>query len=154
MRSPSHPRPGLRAVLLFSFVALLPLSACGKKRKEPVYREAPPQPVNPHFVTITWTASKSKVFGYNVYRSSGKSKPEKVTDGIVFGTEYTDHTAIGGQTYTYFVTAVDFKGVESDPSAKFTVKVPTAVAPPGGTAAGAPSNGSPAPPSTPTPAKP
>lgn len=144
-----YSRPGWRAVLLFSFVGLLPLSACGRKRKEPVYREAPPQPVNPHSVTITWTASKSKVFGYNVYRSSGKSKPEKLTDGIVFGTEYVDHTAVGGQTYTYFVTAVDFKGVESDASQKFTVKVPTALSAP----ANAPAGNAPAP-ATPSPPKP
>ena len=143
MRASLYPRPGLRAVLLFSFVGLLPLSACGKKQKEPVYREAPPQPVNPHFVTITWMASKSKVFGYNVYRSSGKSKPEKLTDGIVFGTEYVDHTAVGGQTYTYFVTAVDFQGVESKPSEKFTVKVPTAVAAPAGKPAPEPAAPSP-----------
>ena len=119
-----------------------------------MYREAPPQPVNPHFVTITWMASKSKVFGYNVYRSSGKSKPEKLTDGIVLGTEYVDHTAVGGQTYTYFVTAVDFKGVESDPSQKFTVKVPTAVAAPVGAPANAPAS-NPAPePAAPSPPKP
>ena len=153
-----YSRSALRATLLFSFVALLPLSACGKRQKpQVVYRQGTPQPVNPHFVTITWTASTSKVFGYNVYRSSGAAKSqkiEKITDGIVFGTQYTDHTAIGGQTYTYYVTAVDFKGLESKPSAKFTVTVPTTIASPSSTPASPPAGGTsstPSPPATPKP---
>lgn len=121
----------------------LATTACGRKRREEPHLVPPkPQVVNPHFVTLTWTASKSKVHGYNVYRLTPSGAPEKLTDGIVLGTEYTDHTAQGGQTYTYFVTSVDMVGTESKPSGKTTVTVPTAITAqpvsPAGTAANPP----------------
>jgi hypothetical protein len=128
MRKPSHSSPAARRVCLFVFVALSFLAACGKKQHAAVLREAPPKPVNPHSVTISWTASKSTVHGYNVYRASPPAAAVKITNGIVLGTEYTDHEAQAGQTYTYFVTSVDFKGVESKPSPKVTATVPTTVA--------------------------
>lgn len=132
MKSPSHRlhRSRPRRILALGLLLALSLAAsCGKKQPERQL-DAPKQPVNPHYVTLTWTASKSKVHGYNVYRLRPTGPPEKLTDGIVLGTEYTDHTAQGGETYTYFVTSVDMIGVESKPSGKTTVTVPTTITPP------------------------
>jgi fibronectin type 3 domain-containing protein len=126
MRNLVHFSPGLRGFCLFSFVALTLVAGCGKKADP----QTPAAPVNPHSVTISWVASKSQVAGYNVYRSSGSGNPVKLTNGIVLGTEYTDRTVAAGQTYSYYVTSVDFKGIESKPSGKITATVPTTVTPP------------------------
>ena len=108
-------------------MALALVAGCGKKSADP---QSPAEPVNPHSVTISWVASKSQVAGYNVYRSSGSGNPVRLTNGIVLGTEYTDRTVAAGQTYSYYVTSVDFKGIESKPSGKITTTVPTTVTPP------------------------
>ena len=127
MRNPFHSSSGLRGFCLFSFVALALVAGCGKKGADP---QTPAEPVNPHSVTISWVASKSQVAGYNVYRSSGSGNPVRLTNGIVLGTEYTDRTVAAGQTYSYYVTSVDLKGIESKPSGKITATVPTIVTPP------------------------
>jgi len=127
MRNLVHFSPALRGFCLFSFVALALVAGCGKKGADP---QTPPEPVNPHSVTISWVASKSQVAGYNVYRSTGSGNPIKLTNGIVLGTEYTDRTVAAGQTYSYYVTSVDLKGIESKPSGKITATVPTTVTPP------------------------
>jgi len=126
MRNLVHFSPGLRGFCLFSFVALALVAGCGKKAAP----QTPAEPVNPHSVTISWVASKSQVAGYNVYRSSGSGNPVKLTNGIVLGTEYTDRTVAAGQTYSYYVTSVDFKGIESKPSGKIMATVPSTVTPP------------------------
>ena len=128
MRNLVHFSEGLRRFCLFSFVALLLVAGCGKKLGGETQR--PPEPVNPHSVTISWVASPSQVAGYNVYRSSGSGSPVRLTNGIVTGTQYTDRTVAAGQTYTYYVTSVDLKGIESKPSGKITATVPTTVTPP------------------------
>jgi fibronectin type 3 domain-containing protein len=118
----------MRGFCLFSFVALLLLAGCGRKFiGEP---QAPAVPASPHSVTINWTVSKSPVAGYNVYRASPPTAPVKLTVKIVSENQYTDRTVEAGQTYSYAVTAVDFKGRESKPSANITVTVPTTVPPP------------------------
>jgi fibronectin type 3 domain-containing protein len=128
MRKPFHSSAGLRRFCLFSFVALSFVAGCGRKLGGET--QSPPEPANPHSVTITWVASPSQVAGYNVYRSSGSGNPVRLTNGIVLGTEYTDRTVAAGQTYSYYVTSVDFKGIESKPSGKITATVPTTVTPP------------------------
>ncbi len=127
MRNLVYFSPVLRGFCWVSFVALSLATGCGKKGAD---SQTPAAPVNPHSVTITWVASKSQVAGYNVYRSSGSGNPIKLTNGIVLGTEYTDRTVAAGQTYSYYVTSVDLKGIESKPSGKITATVPTTVTPP------------------------
>jgi fibronectin type 3 domain-containing protein len=128
MRNCIHFTPGLRGFCLVSFVALSLVAGCGKKISGDTQK--PAEPANPHSVTISWTASPSPVAGYNVYRSSGPSKPVRLTNGIVSGTQYTDRTVEAGKTYSYYVTSVDSKGAESQPSSKITATVPTTVTPP------------------------
>jgi fibronectin type 3 domain-containing protein len=119
-----HCRQPRRAIWLFCCLLLLVLAGCGTK---PI-ADTPPSArvVSTHSVTIRWTASKTKVAGYNVYRLSPSDLTVKLTHEIVLGTEYTDSTAEAGHTYSYFVTAVDGKGRESSPSEKVDVKVPAA----------------------------
>ena len=127
MKNPFHFSPGLRGFCVVSFVALSIVAGCGKKGSDP---QTPAEPVNPHSVTVSWVSSKSQVAGYIVYRSSGSGNPVRLTNGIALGTEYTDRTVAAGQTYSYYVTSVDLKGIESKPSAKITATVPTTVTPP------------------------
>jgi fibronectin type 3 domain-containing protein len=126
MRKPIHSLPGLRGFRLIAFIGLSLLAGCGKQRSSAAQKEAN----NPHSATISWTASASAVAGYNVYRESPPNGPIKLTPGIVSGTQYTDKTVEGGHTYLYYVTSVDSKGVESAPSGKITVTIPTTVPPP------------------------
>jgi len=126
MRSHFHTSKALRGLCLFSFVALWFFAGCGKLRSGNTQKESD----NPHSVTITWTASKSQVEGYNVYRESQPSGLVKLTTRVVSGAQYTDRTVEAGHTYSYYVTSVDFKGMESSPSEKITVTVPTTVTPP------------------------
>jgi fibronectin type 3 domain-containing protein len=128
MRKPFHSSRALRGFFLVSFVALSVSAGCGKLRSW--YTPAQKETDNPHSVTITWTASKSPVAGYNVYRLSTSSGPVKLTNGIVLGIQYTDRTVEAGHTYSYYVTSVDSKGMESNPSGNITVTVPTTVTPP------------------------
>jgi fibronectin type 3 domain-containing protein len=128
MRKPFHSSPALRGLFLFFFVALSLLAGCGKLRRW--YNSAQKEQDNPHSVTIAWAASNSQVAGYNVYRSSPPSGPVRLTVRIVSGTQYIDKTVEAGRTYTYSVTSVDFKGIESIASKDITVTVPTAVTPP------------------------
>ena len=128
MRKLLHSSPALRDFCLVSFVALSVLAGCGQKLSGDTQK--PAEPANPHSVTINWTASPSPVAGYNVYRSSGSASPVRLTNGIVSGTQYTDRTVEAGKTYSYYVTSVDFKGIESKPSGKITATVPTTVTPP------------------------
>jgi hypothetical protein len=65
-----------------------------------------------------------------VYRESRSAPPIRVTNGLVLGTQYTDKTVEAGHTYSYFVKSVDSKGVESGPSERVTVTIPTMVTPP------------------------
>ena len=128
MRIPFHSSLALRGFCLFSFVALSLFAGCGKLRSW--YAQTQKGSVNPHSVTLSWTASKSPVAGYYVYRASPLSGPVNLTNSIVSGTQYIDRTAGAGQTYSYFVTSVDSKGIEGKPSENITVTVPTTVTPP------------------------
>jgi fibronectin type 3 domain-containing protein len=126
MKEPLYSRRGLRVFCQFSFVALALLAGCGKSHSLYAQKERD----NPHSATITWTASTSSVAGYNVYRESQSAPATKLMIGPVSGTQYTDNTVEAGHTYSYFVKSVDFKGVESGPSEKITVTIPTTVTPP------------------------
>jgi fibronectin type 3 domain-containing protein len=95
-------------------------SGCGKVRG--FFSLSAPE--NPHFVTISWSPSKLPVSGYNVYRGYLSNAVERLTPKIVTQTQYVDGTALAGRTYVYYVTSVDSKGLESNPSEKITVVVP------------------------------
>ncbi len=125
MRKTIHLWPALRGFCLYSLAALSLVAGCGTLHSWYAQKASD----NPHSVTVGWTASKSPVAGYNVYRASPPNGPVKLTMSLVPGTQYTDRTVEAGRTYTYSVTSVDSKGVESSPSAKITVTVPTTVTP-------------------------
>ena len=65
-----------------------------------------------------------------MYRTSPPGGPVKLTPKIISATQYTDRTVEAGHTYIYFVTSVDSRGMESSPSMKATVTIPTTVTPP------------------------
>jgi len=113
-------------VRLVPLAATLILSGCGRQQPQAVRQAV----VNPHSVTIAWKPVRAPVAGYNVYRALPPGGPIKVSSSIVTDTQFADRTAEAGNTYSYFVTAVDSKGIESRPSEKVSVTVPTGVAPP------------------------
>ena len=126
MRKPIHSSRRLLAFWLFSSVALSVVGGCGKLRS-PFAHKAPE---NPHSATLTWTASVSPVKGYNIYRESPLHDPIKLTTSLASGTQFVDKTVEAGHTYFYYVTSVDSEGVESRPSEKIKVTIPTTVSPP------------------------
>jgi len=125
MKKSVHTSPILRTFFLFSLVALPLLAGCQKVRGLFAHTE----PGNPHSVTIGWTASKSPVAGYYVYRETQFSGPIKLTPQPVPGTQFMDKNVQAGRTYSYFVTSVDSRSLESKPSEKISVTVPTAGTP-------------------------
>ncbi|HEY2645880.1 MAG TPA: fibronectin type III domain-containing protein [Candidatus Acidoferrales bacterium] len=117
MRNPLQFRPAGRVLFPLLFAALSLLAGCQKVRG--LFAR-----LDPHSVTIGWTASSSPVAGYNVYRETQFSGPIKLTPKMVTGTEYIDKNVESGRTYSYFVTSVDSRGLESKPSEKISATVP------------------------------
>jgi hypothetical protein len=79
----------------------------------------------PHFVSLAWSETSSGVVGYNVYSSTQPSGPAtKLTSTPVGTTAYTDNTVQSGQTYYYWVTALDSSGGESAYSSDVSVAIP------------------------------
>lgn len=79
-----------------------------------------------HSVTISWTASTSKVVGYYLYRAGVSGGPyAKINSSPVAGTTFTDIGIASGQVYYYVVTSVDSIGVESSLSDQASATVPT-----------------------------
>jgi fibronectin type 3 domain-containing protein len=126
MRNPLHSSPISPKVDLLLIGAALVLAACGRQQPQGIKKEA----ANPHSVTLSWKPGKSPVAGYNVYRVLPPGCPTKLSPSNVTDTQFTDHTVEAGNTYFYFITTVDSKGVESRPSEKLTVPVPTDPTPP------------------------
>jgi hypothetical protein len=122
MRKPFQSSPALRWFCVVSLATLSLFNGCGKLRRW--YARVEKRSDTPHSVTITWTASKSAVAGYYVYRFSAPNDLARVSPGIVSSTQYIDRTVAGGKTYTYYVKSVDLNGIESVPSEKITVTVP------------------------------
>ncbi len=78
-----------------------------------------------HWVDLSWTASVSKVAGYNVYRSNTSNGPYTKSNGsLVSSTTYSDPTVLSGLTYYYVTTAVDSVGRESSYSNQAVATVP------------------------------
>jgi len=116
-RSSSHP---FVATLFFAALALLP-TACGRNR-------AADQDGGPghHSVTLSWAASTTPVVGYNVYRATPPNGPySKLNSEPIMTTHYIDTRVEAGHTYTYHVTAVDGKRLESAATTDVTVIVPS-----------------------------
>jgi fibronectin type 3 domain-containing protein len=126
MRKTLHLQPAICKVRLLAFLSLLLLAGCGKLHN--LYAQMGSD--KPHSVTIRWTASVSRVAGYNVYRASPPTGRIKLTANIIHETQYVDKTVEVGRTYSYSVTSVDFKGGESVPSEIVTVTIPAEGAPP------------------------
>jgi hypothetical protein len=79
----------------------------------------------PHFVSLSWSESSSGVVGYNVYSSTQPSGPLTKLNSVLVGTTaYTDNTVQSGQTYYYWVTAVDSSGDESVYSSDISATIP------------------------------
>jgi hypothetical protein len=80
----------------------------------------------PHNVMLNWSASASKVSGYNVYRSttSGTAGFTKISSSLVTTTSFEDSTVQNGKTYFYVTTSVDSSGTESSDSNAVSVTIP------------------------------
>ena len=80
----------------------------------------------PHSVTLNWSASTSKVSGYNVYRSTTSSTSgfTKINSSLVGTTSFEDSTVQNGKTYFYTTTSVDSTGAESSDSNAASVTIP------------------------------
>ena len=79
-----------------------------------------------HLVNLTWNASTSSVFGYNVYRATNQfGYYTKLNSVPIAATQYTDLAVQAGQTYFYWVTSVDANTVESTLSNSAIVTVPS-----------------------------
>jgi hypothetical protein len=77
-----------------------------------------------HPVAVSWSPSPSVVVGYFVYRGVGPNPQLSRFSGELNTTTYTDSAVVGGQSYTYAVTAVDANNVESALSTTATVTIP------------------------------
>lgn len=79
-----------------------------------------------HSVTLSWSPSISSVAGYNVYRTSSSGGTyTKLNSSLISSNQYTDPTAMGGQTYYYAATSVSSAGQEGSFSAPISVTIPT-----------------------------
>jgi hypothetical protein len=76
------------------------------------------------YVDLSWTASRSQVTGYNVYRKSSNGSYTKINSRLDPNTTYTDATIVADTTYYYATTAVDSSGHESAYSNQVEVVVP------------------------------
>jgi hypothetical protein len=76
-------------------------------------------------ITLGWTESASGIAGYNVFRSAASDGPyTQLNSSLVTATQYTDSTALAGQTYYYVVTAVSSSDVQSGYSNQADAVVP------------------------------
>jgi hypothetical protein len=110
-------RPFVGSACLLAALCLLQVAGCGGG---PGGENQQPGPS----VTIRWAPSESDVVGYNVYRASPGGAPAKLTAHPVRETKFVDGTVEAEHSYSYFVTSVNAKGLESDPSERIDVQVP------------------------------
>lgn len=82
----------------------------------------------PHSVTLRWQAAPaakgSAPLRYNIYRSVDGGQTYPCIARKVEKTSYLDLTVESGKTYTYVVTSLDGKGLESVRSEPIKVTVP------------------------------
>ena len=85
-----------------------------------------------HRVTLSWRAGQltgasveDLISGYNVYRRDmTSSKYFRINDDLLSDTTYVDELVRPGEIYEYETTAVNYRGTESGPSNRVTVKIP------------------------------
>jgi hypothetical protein len=78
-------------------------------------------------VQLNWDAPDSGApgAGYRIYRSpSGASQFQSINPAAVSDDNFVDSAVQSGQSYDYYVTAVDGSGAESMPSNTATVAIP------------------------------
>ncbi|MDQ0254789.1 bacillopeptidase F [Evansella vedderi] len=74
-------------------------------------------------INLSWSGSIAPdTSGYNIYRAEAESDFEKI--GNTANTNFSDANAVPEVEYTYYVTAYDFSGNESEPSNEVTGSVP------------------------------
>lgn len=80
--------------------------------------------VDGNMVRVTWAGNaETDLAGYNVYRIvEGQTEAELITVELLTVTEFGEVLAEEDTIYTYFVTAVDMAGNESEASASVTAK--------------------------------
>jgi hypothetical protein len=79
----------------------------------------------PHAVTLNWSASTSKINGYNIYRSNTSGSGfVKINSSLVTATTFEDSSVTNGNTYFYVTTSVDSTGDESSDSNQVSVTIP------------------------------
>jgi HYDIN/CFA65/VesB-like, Ig-like domain/Abnormal spindle-like microcephaly-assoc'd, ASPM-SPD-2-Hydin len=79
-----------------------------------------------HSVALSWTASKSAVVGYNIYRGTQSGGPySKINPSLETATSYSDTAVVAGDTYYYVTTAMGSDEVESTYSSQVGVTIPT-----------------------------
>jgi fibronectin type 3 domain-containing protein len=114
MKQKENSREPRRRSGALAFAFLLLLAGCGRWRDRP------------HSVTLTWKASTTPDVRYNVYRTSMMNGNLKtLTPQPITATQFVDSTVQSGLTYSYAVTSVDSKGIESRRSDPAVVTVPT-----------------------------
>lgn len=127
-----------------------PATTCGcQPLGNPEDYVAPAAPLNltaggaDSVVNLDWSTSpEQQVTGYEVYRSTSSDGSGAILVGSPTVSHYSDTTAVNGQTYYYYVIAVDSIG-QSDPSniASATPMPPLPSAPANLTAASGPAVG-------------
>ena len=82
--------------------------------------------VSAHSVALDWTASKSSVVGYFVYRGTASGGPySRLIATADPATTYTDTSVQSGATYYYVVTSVNGSGQESAFSNQASAVIPS-----------------------------
>ncbi len=70
-----------------------------------------------NMIHLVWSPNKENdLAGYNIYRKEGNAEPVKLNTDPIRDVQFQDRAANPNITYTYFVTAEDEAGNESDPS--------------------------------------
>jgi uncharacterized membrane protein len=101
-------------------LAVLAVAFAGCQGKTPVLS------TGQHSATLAWTASKSQVQGYRVYRTTDpNASPGLLAVTQADTTRYVDTTVEAGRTYYYSVKAFDASGRESDFSENISATIPT-----------------------------
>jgi hypothetical protein len=79
----------------------------------------------PHTVNLAWNPNTPSVFGYYLYRATNQYGPYTRLNSIpVAAPQFTDITVVPGQTYLYWVTAVESDTLESSFSDSILVPIP------------------------------
>jgi fibronectin type 3 domain-containing protein len=80
-----------------------------------------------HQVTLSWDAPSSSsdpVVGYDIYRATSGATYELLNSSTDAQTTYIDTTVQANVTYVYYVTSVDYSGIQSSSSNLVTASIP------------------------------